>query len=182
MNQECLPIWCQCGKQGYIFVDNIEQSHFVVCKECGSETVEVFCSECRAGSELIEIEEHPKSWVCAGCKTEHSLSEAFYQNPITLYLEDDLPDDIYESDHYIEIPHKNELDLGKALVLNFTSLHMQSEIEKVYSIFRKKGAYSRFKDLLESKGLLDEWYKFEEKRQKEALIEWCEENNIKTTS
>lgn len=95
---------------------------------------------------------------------------------------DDLPEDIYESEQYIEIPHKNELDLGKALVLDFTSMHLQSEIDKVYSIFRKKGAYSKFKNLLESKGLLDEWYKFEAKNQKEALIKWCEENNIKTIS
>ena len=94
---------------------------------------------------------------------------------------DELPEDIYESEQYIEIPHKNELDLGKALVLDFTSMHMLNEIEKVHSIFRKKGAYSKFKNLLESKGFLDEWYKFEEKRQSEALIEWCKENNINTS-
>jgi len=29
---------------------------------------------------------------------------------------DDLPDDVDESEKYIEIPHKNELDLGKNLV------------------------------------------------------------------
>ena len=94
----------------------------------------------------------------------------------------ELPEDIDENEHYVEIPHKNELDLGKAIVLEFISMYMQSEIEKVYSIFRKKGAYSKFKNLLESKGLLDEWYKFEEQRQNEALQKWCEENKIKTTS
>ena len=95
---------------------------------------------------------------------------------------DELPEDIYENEQYIEIPHKNELDLGKDLVLDFTSMHMPNEIEKIYSIFRKKGAYSKFKNLLESKGLLEEWYPFEEKRKNEALREWCKENNIKTTS
>jgi hypothetical protein len=92
---------------------------------------------------------------------------------------DELPEDIYENEKYIEIPHKNELDLGKALVLDFTSAHMPDDIEKVYSIFRKKGAYSRFKNLLDAKGLLDEWYSFEEKHQSEALRDWCKENKIK---
>jgi hypothetical protein len=95
---------------------------------------------------------------------------------------DELPEDIYENDRYVEIPHKNELDLGKALVFDFSSTHMPDYIEKVYSIFRKKGAYSRFKSLLESQGLLDEWYSFEEKRQGEALREWCRENKIEIIS
>ena len=53
------------------------------------------------------------------------------------------------------------------------------EIEKVYSIFRSRGAYSRYKDLLDDKGLLDKWYKFENERQQAALKEWCVENDIK---
>lgn len=95
---------------------------------------------------------------------------------------DELPEDIDENDRYVEIPHKNELDLGKALVFDFSSTYMPDYIEKVYSIFRKKGAYSRFKSLLESQGLLDEWYSFEEKRQGEALREWCRENKIEIIS
>jgi hypothetical protein len=51
---------------------------------------------------------------------------------------DELPEDIYENEQYTEIPHKNELDLGKALVLDFTFAHMPDDIEKVYTIFRKK--------------------------------------------
>jgi hypothetical protein len=91
---------------------------------------------------------------------------------------DELPEDIYESDQYVEIPHKNEFGLGKPLVIDFTSRHLPDEIEEVYSIFRKKGAYSKFKNLLERKGLLDQWYSFEEKSRNEALREWCQENNI----
>ena len=91
---------------------------------------------------------------------------------------DELPDDIDDPDKYIVIPHKNELDLGKALVIEFTSEYLPEELDRVYSIFRRKGAYSRYKDLLESKGVLEDWYKFENERQKAALKEWCRENNI----
>ena len=91
---------------------------------------------------------------------------------------DDLPDDVDESDKCIEIPHKNELDLGKNLVFQFVSEHIPEEIVNVEKIFRKKGAYSRFKALLEQKGLLDQWHDYENSRQSEALRTWCKDNKI----
>ena len=91
---------------------------------------------------------------------------------------DELPEDIDEAEKYIAIPHKNELNLGKDLVIEFISEYLPEELDRVYSIFRRKGAYSRYKDLLGSKGALEDWYKFENERQKAALKEWCRENNI----
>ena len=82
---------------------------------------------------------------------------------------DELPEDIEDPEKYIAIPHKNELDLGKALVIEFTSEYLPEELDKVHSIFRHKGAYSRFKDLLEGKGALEDWYEFESERQELAL-------------
>ena len=91
---------------------------------------------------------------------------------------DELPEDIDDLDKYITIPHKNELGLGKALVIEFTSEYLPEELDNVYSIFRRKGAYSRYKNLLERKGVLEDWYEYENKRQNEALKEWCKENTI----
>ena len=95
---------------------------------------------------------------------------------------DELPEDIDDPQKYIAIPHKNELDLGKTLVLEFTSTHLPEELEKVYSIFRHKGAYSRYKDLLERNGVLDDWYKYENERRELALKKWCQENHIEIKS
>ncbi len=91
---------------------------------------------------------------------------------------DELPEDIDDPEKYISIPHKNELDLGKTLVIEFTSKYLPKELDKVYSIFRHKGAYSRYKDLLERNGALEDWYRFENERQEVALKEWCRKNNI----
>ena len=91
---------------------------------------------------------------------------------------DELPDDIEDSDDYIEIPHKNELDLGKQLVYQFVSEHLPEEYDRVAQIFRRKGAYSRYKDLLDREGLLDKWHKYEDSKQSKALRKWCSENNI----
>ena len=91
---------------------------------------------------------------------------------------DDLPDDVDESNKYIEIPHKNELNLGRNLVSQFVSKHIPEETVNVEKIFRKKGAYSRFKALLEQKGLLNQWHDYENSRQSEALRKWCKDNKI----
>ncbi|MCK5351545.1 hypothetical protein KAJ77_03150, partial [bacterium] len=50
--------------------------------------------------------------------------------------------------------------------------------DDVLGIFRRKGAYGRFKGLLEQKGLLEEWYAFEEEKTRERLLRWCEENGV----
>ena len=91
---------------------------------------------------------------------------------------DELPDDIDDPEKYISIPHQNDLDLGKYLVIDFTSKYLPEDLDRVNAIFTKRGAYSRYKDLLEQKGFLDKWYQFENERQKRALEEWCRENDI----
>ena len=94
---------------------------------------------------------------------------------------DELPEDIDDPDKYVTIPHKNDLELGKTLVIEFTSKYLPEELDRVYTIFRTKGAYSRYKNLLERKGFLDEWYKYESERESVALREWCTRNNIEIT-
>lgn len=90
---------------------------------------------------------------------------------------DELPDDI-DDPKYISIPHKNDLDLGKKLVIEFVSEFLPGELDKIDSIFRRRGAYSRYKELIYEKGLLEKWYQFENERQRAALLQWCSENNL----
>lgn len=91
---------------------------------------------------------------------------------------DELPDDVDESDDYLGIPHKNDLDLGKPLVMEFVRQRLPEKISRVYAIFKRRGAYGHFKELLAENNLLEEWYAFENERTKEALLEWCKENGV----
>lgn len=91
---------------------------------------------------------------------------------------DDLPDDDDELADCVEIPHKNDLDLGKDLVFQFVSEHIPAAIARIEKIFSKKGAYSRYKAFLEQEDLLGQWYEYENRRQSEALKQWCKDNNI----
>jgi hypothetical protein len=59
---------------------------------------------------------------------------------------DELPDDIEDSEKYVPIPDKRELDLGKPLVLDFARQFLPNDIDEVRRIFSRKGAYARFKE------------------------------------
>jgi enoyl-CoA hydratase len=102
----------------------------------------------------------------------------FYWDSNGLSDEEELPDDIDDPEKYIQIPHKKELDLGKPLVLNFVRQFLPNDIEKVRDIFRQRGAYARFKDLLVQRNALDQWHKFEAEKEEEALRAWCEAKAI----
>ena len=81
-------------------------------------------------------------------------------------------------DMCIAIPHKNDLNLGQSLVFEFVETHMPDVDDHVRQMFRRRGAYGRFKSLLERKGLLDTWYDFAGQREEKALRHWCLENEI----
>jgi len=102
--------------------------------------------------------------------------EAFYASDMAGY--DEIPEDAEDSDDYIWIPHKHDLDLGKPLVIDFILSSSPDLYDDVLGIFRRKGAYGRFKGLLERKGFLQEWYAFEEEKTQERLLRWCEENEV----
>jgi hypothetical protein len=92
--------------------------------------------------------------------------------------EEELPDDLEESDRYLAVPDKNELDLGRRLVDRFILERLPDAAEQVRDFFQRKGAYSRLKVLLADRGLLEQWYEFEQAETKAALREWCGENDI----
>lgn len=93
-------------------------------------------------------------------------------------LDEALPEDVEGSERYIQIPHKNDLDLGRRLVLGFAEAELAEDLDDIYDMFRHKGAYSRFKGLLERRSKLQQWYEYEESRKREALREWCQENGV----
>lgn len=122
-------------------------------------------------------------FVSSGSPSEHQAyiskdSGAIYWTSSVLDLEEEVPDDLESSDNYIEVPHKNALKLGQGLALSFIDQELPHEYNFVASLFRKRGAYRRFKDMLQYQGLLEKWYAFEASASDDALLAWCEENEI----
>jgi hypothetical protein len=122
-------------------------------------------------------------YVSGGTLGEHSAllsretGEIYYQSDIG--DSDELPEDFEDApESYVEIPHKNDLDLGRKLVLDFISENLPNDYSTVQRIFSSRGAYSRFKSFLQQKNLLEAWYEYEDARQKQALREWCIQEEI----
>jgi uncharacterized protein UPF0158 len=92
--------------------------------------------------------------------------------------ETSLPDDIDDNERYVALPDKRELDLGKPLALEFARQFMERDCEDVRDIFSRKGAYRRFRALVERRHLLDQWYAFERDATRVALKAWADENEL----
>ena len=139
-----------------------------------AKSVAVNAAELRDAFEFVSASlmyEH-SGFICIDTGTiylESSISET----------EEDLPDDLETSGRYIAIPHKNELGLGRDLALDFIHRELPGDYKTVAAFFRWRGAYSRFKQLLESRNMLQRWYDFENSATDKALRAWCEENDIR---
>jgi hypothetical protein len=94
--------------------------------------------------------------------------------------EEEFPEEVETSDDYIWIPHKDDLDLGKGLMFDFADLYIPEEKKTVKRMFRfgRAGASSDFVKLLESLGKIDQWREFEKEETRNALLDWCDENEI----
>jgi hypothetical protein len=123
-------------------------------------------------------------FVSSGAPTEHRAyvsldsGKIYWVSELDSLEEEEIPDDLETSSRYLEIPHKNDFDLGRPLVLRFIEARLPHRYDLVADIFHHKGAYRRLKELLSSEGCLEQWYAFEAGATDQALREWCGLNGI----
>ena len=77
------------------------------------------------------------------------------------------------------VPERRELDLGSDLVFRFIRRHAPDQEEEVLAIFRRSGAYGRFRALLDRTRLTELWYRFEAAETAAALTAWAEGEGFK---
>ena len=90
----------------------------------------------------------------------------------------ELPDDIEDGTIYVAVPHKNDLDLGRSLVIAFAEELAPAHLQAIESFFRNKGAYSKFKNLLERTQLLQRWHEYEASATSRALEAWATDHGF----
>ena len=125
-------------------------------------------------------------FVCASGLGEHQAFLCKQSGKLYCHSElcddlDILPDDIDDSEKFLPIPDKRELDLGKPLALDFARQFLPGDFDDVRQIFSRRGAYAKFKNLLDRRGMLDQWYAFEAEAEESALKMWCELNSIEVS-
>ena len=91
---------------------------------------------------------------------------------------EELPEDIDDASRYVQLPHKNELDLGRRLAFRFVREQAPELMDDVEDTFRRRGAYGRSKDLLDDNDLMEQWYAYEEQATRTVLRTWCDENDV----
>ncbi len=103
--------------------------------------------------------------------------EIFYYSE-TLGLDELRGRDIHRGD-CLSIPHRDALDLGEELAFDFVDDRMPEEYAGVRDIFAdpELGA-SRFRDMVEAQGRLEEWCEYEADRIGSVLREWCSSRGI----
>jgi Uncharacterised protein family (UPF0158) len=101
----------------------------------------------------------------------------YVSDSVDLEEEEALPEDPEEAG-YLAIPRRQDLDLGRPVALLFAAKALPDSYDEVRDIFRRRGAFGRFKHLLRTKGVLDQWYAFDEHATQNALREWCDETGV----
>ena len=92
--------------------------------------------------------------------------------------EEEIPEDIHNNDRYLPVPDKRDLDLGSQLAFDFAARYLAQHYDDIRDMFRRQGAYRRFKDFLERKDMLEKWYAHSDEQTAKALGEWCETEGL----
>jgi hypothetical protein len=74
---------------------------------------------------------------------------------------------------YVRVPHRQELDPGKALAVEFIRSHCPAELPRVEAVFARSGGFRNFKELLRRRQLLESWLVFEEQRITALFRQWA---------
>jgi hypothetical protein len=94
------------------------------------------------------------------------------------FVDEELPSDIEDETPYVAMPHKNDLDLGRDVVFAFVDSEAPQLATAVHAAFRKRGAYAKFKEILDREGMLQSWYDYEAAAIRLALTNWALEQGL----
>lgn len=91
-------------------------------------------------------------------------------------LNEDELDELFEKS--IMLPTRydiNEYEMMENFAETINDTRLQNQL---YISLNGRGAFRRFKDTCINFDIINDWYKFRDKRYKEIAIDWCKENNI----
>lgn len=89
-----------------------------------------------------------------------------------------LAGEVLESDDYIELPTKFDINEYSIMEKFCLSLNDEELSDKMYHSIKGKGAFQRFKDNIYEYGIEEDWFKYRREAFKRIAIDWCEDNNI----
>lgn len=127
------------------------------------------------------------SKIIEGLEMVNDITDCYYNpNKDEIFLSDigeyenlteDEIDELFEKS--IILPTQYEIDEYQ-IMTDFIEIIENKKIkEKLQNIIQGKGAFRRFKDYCFQVNIIQDWYRFKEKKYKEIAIEWCKQNGLK---
>ncbi len=92
-------------------------------------------------------------------------------------LTEDEIDELFEKS--IILPTQYEINEYQIMADFIEIIENEKIKEKLQNIIQGKGAFRRFKDYCFQVNIIQDWYRFKEKKYKEIAIEWCKQNGLK---
>lgn len=123
---------------------------------------------------VLTLMHHPEEAIAAVDRSSGELRIRALQLGEEGLTEEDLENEA----GFAILPQPYDLELGAPLVDGFVSEEIPELADSVRSLFRGKGAFRRFKELLRSHGLLDAWDAHEQAARERVLIAWCEAQGL----
>lgn len=93
-------------------------------------------------------------------------------------VEDMTPDEVDESERFIFLPSSFDINNWQMMQDFIWTLEDTRLQDRLNDAIHRSGAFRNFRDVLDEKGLTDEWYKFRDASYRDIATEWCENNGI----
>lgn len=127
------------------------------------------------------------SKIIEGLEMVNDITDCYYNpNKDEIFLSDigeyenlteDEIDELFEKS--IILPTQYEIDEYQIMADFIEIIENEKIKEKLQNIIQGKGAFRRFKDYCFQVNIIQDWYRFKEKKYKEIAIEWCKQNGLK---
>ncbi|MBC8524032.1 MAG: hypothetical protein ISR54_05850 [Chlorobium phaeobacteroides] len=102
----------------------------------------------------------------------------FYYYSQVLGLDETRGKDVHSS-NFESVPHRDILNLGRELAFDFIDERLAEQYAVVREYFAEEDtAESRFSDMLQSHGLLQDWNEYKAEKVEKTLREWCTQKQI----
>ena len=79
---------------------------------------------------------------------------------------------------YLPLPDKYDFNEYRIIEKFIARVVIPKQLQMLSQSIQGKGAFRRFKAVLEKLGLVDEWYKYRGQKLREFVEFWCKENKI----
>lgn len=100
---------------------------------------------------------------------------------ITGLLNEGMEDDIDENpDRYIRLPTKFEIH-EYHIMEEFIWTLQEEKANKLEYAIQGRGAFRRFKDMVNRMGIAQQWYNFQSEYYKKLAVEWCKGHQVEYT-